>query len=206
MRSEPQRDGRSHAQQRYDQAWQLCRQEIHLDDTPRKGSPGLHTRFKLWRARRLLQSVVSDIPHSWQSMWILGKIHQRLGDAERSLGWFEQACGCKPKDANVAREASIAAMDLGKPEKALKYCEEALILEPRDPGLQANMACASLMMEHYTEAQTYITTSLRAAPDDLVSKNVAALIDHVVRHKTQPPRSSAEMQSYFKKHPELVVK
>ena len=91
---------------------------LHGAEPPRR--PGWYTRWQLGRAIRCFERALAINPAGWSSMWALGKIRQRLGDQEAALGWFARAHALKPDQPDVAREAGIAALDLGRDRKSTR--------------------------------------------------------------------------------------
>src|SRR5437867_13025841 len=113
----------------YKQACALIEGLILLDD--REPAPlDDDGRRRLDEAISLFDEVVRINPKNWAALWLLGKVYQRLGEYEKGLAAFARSHEIRPDQPDVAREASIAAMDLGRPEEAVVYCERALLAEP----------------------------------------------------------------------------
>src|SRR5262249_30967443 len=87
-------------------------------------------RQRLEEAIPRFVEVVQINPGNWPAMWLLGKVYQRLEDYENGLQWFARAHRVNPDQPDVAREAAIAAMDLGRPEEAIAFCERAIETRP----------------------------------------------------------------------------
>ena len=51
----------------------------------------MFARRKLQKAIECFQGALEVNPKGWQSMWNLGKIHQRLESRTESLFWFKKA-------------------------------------------------------------------------------------------------------------------
>jgi Flp pilus assembly protein TadD len=133
-------------------------------------------------------------------MWMLGKTVQRLGDERAAFDWFAKAWDLKPGNADVAREASLSAMNLGMGVMAVEYCEEALTIEPRNPGLLSNLALSQLLAGRPQDALETVREALELDSQDTVTAAVHRLIHHVVVSKSAWPRSSAEMHEYCRRH------
>ena len=118
-------------------------------------------RKRLSESVPLFEEVVQINPADWRAMWFLGKVYQRFNDPERSFDWFWRAHRVNPEQPDVAREASIAAMESGRPEQAVVFCQCAIEAQPDDPGLNANLALALLFCEKPTEARSAISEAIR---------------------------------------------
>jgi tetratricopeptide (TPR) repeat protein len=163
----------------YREACRLIDGLIILDNKPSEplDEPG---RKRLGQAIGLFEEVARINPGNWAAMWLLGKIHQRLEQYERGLEWFARAHRLKPDQPDVAREASIAAMDLGRPEEAIEFCRRAIESKPGDPGLRANLALALLFSGKPDEAQTVAREALQAKPDDQITASIVRIIEEVL--------------------------
>ncbi len=170
----------------YKEAWRLIRSDILLN--------GRSPRFPKWLVRRRLRKAVGLFeaaleinPSGWQSMWGLGKIYQRLGDHLKASNWFLRARLLEPTNPDVAREASLSTLDLGRTEESLALTEAALVANPRDAGLLANRALALLIAGQVTDARTLAAEAVRRNPKDRISKNALKLIEDVAAGKRRRP-------------------
>src|SRR6266566_3962274 len=100
--------------QSFEEASALIRNEIPLHERPNMPAPGWLLRRKLKRALSLFERVLQLKPENWSAMWLIGKVHQRFGDYNAALSWFERAYQINPSQPDVAREASMCAMDVGR--------------------------------------------------------------------------------------------
>src|SRR5580765_7008207 len=64
----------------FEEASALVKDEIPLHERPAMPGPGWWLRRKLKRAISLFESVLALNPDNWSAMWLVGKVHQRLGD------------------------------------------------------------------------------------------------------------------------------
>jgi Flp pilus assembly protein TadD len=165
--------------QLYTQACALIGGLIQLGGQP---PPDLDaaTRSRLEQAIPLFEQVLTLNPANWPAMWLLGKVHQRLGDFARSLECFTAAHRVCPDHPDVAREASIAAMDAGLPEQAVTFCERAIATNPADQGLRANLALALLFSGRPEQAAEVARDARKGAPSDAITARIVAVIDEVL--------------------------
>jgi len=107
----------------------LAQGELHVAGRMLR-PPGHLARAKLKMARKLLGIVLADIPRSWNSLWIAGKIHDRLQVYRLALDCFEQGLAANPSQPDLAIEASLAAVYLGAGSEAEKYAQIAVAARP----------------------------------------------------------------------------
>jgi|SRR5215510_5241624 len=194
---------RKEAQKLYRKACALTKGELVLHENQGRKPPGFWVMLKLKRAVRLFEKLLLLVPDHWNSMWILGKTVQRLGDERAAFGWFVQAWDQNPRNVDVAREAALSAMHLGLARQAIEYCEEALKLEPNEPGLICNLALALIHDGKPAEALHKAKLAVDRNPKDAVAVNVMRLAKHLVESNFACPRNSAEAHEYYRKHREV---
>jgi tetratricopeptide (TPR) repeat protein len=130
----------------FDRAGAIVQDEILLHERQVMARAGWFLRMRLRRALRLYGRVLELIPESWNSTWFMAKTHQRLGEVERALEWMERAYQVNASRVDIAREASLMAMDLGRRDAAIVYAHRATQIEKEDAGLLANL---EEMIEHF---------------------------------------------------------
>ncbi|MGH9368058.1 MAG: tetratricopeptide repeat protein [Thermoanaerobaculia bacterium] len=170
----------------YKEAWRLIRNEILLDGRGLR-APKWLIRRRLHEAIGLFETALEINPSGWQSMWGLGKIYQRLGDHEKALDWFLKARLLESSNPDVAREASISALALGKAEESLVLTEAALAANPRDTGLLANRALALMIAGQLSDARTLAAEAVSRNPKDRASRNALRLVEDVAAGKRRRP-------------------
>jgi tetratricopeptide (TPR) repeat protein len=149
-------------------------------------------------ARKLLGIVITDIPRSWNSLWIAGKIHERLQEYRLALDCFERGLAANPSQPDLAIEASLAAVYLGAGLEAEKYAKVAVAARPTDPGHRADMALALLVAGKPQEAQLAVEEALKLAPDDNVTKALHCLISVIIQKSLHCPKDMAGLQKLAK--------
>ena len=170
--------------------WALTNGRLVLQGQEPSARPGWYTRWKLWRPVRCFQRALEISPESWSSMFALGKIHQRLGDQALAFAWFAKAHAVKPDQPDVAREAGLAALDIGRVEEALALCRAAVKLSPDDPGLVANLALAYCLAGEDSEAERFAADAVERDPSDRVSAVVLDFVRNVASGGRDAPRPS----------------
>lgn len=179
------------------EAWRLIEGQLLLNEPNPVGSPGWLARRRLRRAVSLFERALAINPDGWQSMWAVGKIHQRLGDPRQALRWFGRAFDLNPAQPDVAREAGLAALDTGDGDHAVQYCEAAVRNAPDDPGLLANLALAHVLRGDDAAGRRCADEAVRRAPDDAISKGVRAWVGEVAGGTRRRPRSMTEWSRYW---------
>lgn len=132
-------------------------------------------------------------------MWLIGKVHQRLGNTATALSWFERALQANPTDSDVAREASLCALDIGHGEAAIAFAQRASQIEPESAGLHANLALAYLLAGRIPEAQSSIDRSLALDGSDKISQTIHSIIGHFATNGRTPPKTTSELQKYWRR-------
>jgi len=182
-------DGARH-DQIFDEGSSLIEGEVFQDGSGGpSGRPGMFARRKLHKAIERFEGALEINPKGWQSMWFLGKIHQRLESEAESLFWFKKAMALAPDEPDVARETGLAAFEAGKTELALQCCQAALDARPDDPGLMANLALAHLLGGDLAEAEGLLSTALELAPQDPVSGHLSEIIREITEGARPQPAS-----------------
>ena len=170
----------------FDEGSSLIEGEVLLDGGSPSGRPGMFARRKLQKAIERFQGALEINPKGWQSMWMLGKIHQRLESQAESLFWFKKAMALAPDEPDVARETGLAAFEAGNTELALQCCQAA---RPDDPGLMANLALAHLLGGDLAEAESFVSRALELVPHDPVSGDLSQIIREVAEGTRPQPAS-----------------
>src|SRR5205814_6656297 len=184
----------------FEEASALVKDEIPLHDRPPLPQPGWWLRRRLRRALSLFERVLGLAPENWSAMWLVGKVHQRLGDGAAALSWLERAYQVNPSQPDVAREASLCAMDIGRGDTAVVYAHRATQIEPESAGLHANLALAYVLAGRIDEAQRNIESALAADASDTISQTIRAIIQHFATNGRAPPKTTAELQNYWRKN------
>ena len=180
-----------------DSAWALIGEQLHLHDSTHLGKPGIFVRRRLTKAIRLFKQALGTNGDGWQSMWALGKIYQRLGDDREALSWFRRAFTINPKQPDVAREASLAAMNLGLGSEGVQFCLAAVDNEPNESGLVANLALAYLVNGDLPNALENAERAVREKPDDEMSRTVKEIIGKVARGYMPRPKRLVDLNRYI---------
>lgn len=176
----------------YKQAIELMQGEMILHDRS-TAALGQSDRKQVGNAIPLLKRVIELNPQNWSAMWVLGKAHQRLGEFDVSFGWFARSHAIKPDHPDVAREATIAALEAGRPQDAIPFARRAIESSPDDAGLRANLALALLFSGAPGQADEVAREALAGNPSDEITKRIVSLIEDVVSGKWKCPRHVREI-------------
>jgi tetratricopeptide (TPR) repeat protein len=173
--------------------WALTKGRLVLQGEEPTGPPGWFERWQLRRALQCFERALVINPEGWSAMWALGKIHQRLGYQEAAFEWFVKAHTFNPEQPDVAREAGIAAFDLGRAADALALCRTAVACEPDDPGLVCNLALTLCLIGNDAEAVRCVSAAAERDPTDVVTKVVHHFIGEVAAGTRPRPQSLQEV-------------
>jgi tetratricopeptide (TPR) repeat protein len=177
----------------YQRGWDLTRGQLHDAEGNLRQRPGWLARRRLRTAIGCFQEALQINPGNWSAMWALGKIYQRFGEHNTSLGWFARAHELNPTQPDVAREGGLAALDSGDAEVALRLCSAAVSNDPNDPGLVANVALAHVLKGNDALALECAERALLMNPSDNVSVTVRDFVRDVSSGKRQRPRRLSDV-------------
>jgi Flp pilus assembly protein TadD len=152
----------------------------------------------LERGIELFARVLELNPKNWSAMWLVGKVYQRFGDQSAAFKWFVRAYEVNPSQIDVAREASLCAMSLGRSEEAISYAHRALESQPSNGGLQANLALAFLLAGQLNAAKTFSDKATASGVTDTISQTVSSMIDHFITVGQKTPITTAALEDYWK--------
>lgn len=184
----------------YSEALNACKNEIPLAEQPNLAAPGWLKAFRLRRAIQLFKRAVQINPQNWNAMWFIGKLQQRLRNWAEALDYFGRATSINTTQPDLAREASLCAMELGRKVEGVKFAQDALNLAPYDAGLIANLALAYLLSGNLSDAQAAIDQALSKDPTDSISMTLATMIQHFEARGRTPPDTSTKLLIYWQRH------
>lgn len=176
--------------------WALIKGRIVLHSSGASRRPGWYARRQLRRAIECFEQALKINPTGWSSMWALGKIYQRLNQQATAFNWFAQAHALNPAQPDVAREAGIAALDIGRVEDALRLCLAARAIAPDDPGLICNLALAYCLAGRDSEAERCVTDAVASDPSDAISADVLKLVRDVASGRRPRPKRLCDVAPY----------
>lgn len=168
-----------------------------VDDTTAPSEP---LRRKLARALELFDRVVQLNPKNWSALWMMGRIHRRVGDGAAALDCFECAHLANPAQPEVLRLASRCAMDLGRHDHALALAQRAVQLDPNSAVFRANLALACLLSRRLPEAQLAVSQALAGDPADTQTQLLKAIIQHFAAKRVAPPPNTPALFQYWREN------
>lgn len=171
----------------------------HFDEANRIAKPlvliqGRKSRFTFFKRQRANKAIkhykrcLEIAPDNWQAMWLLAKLYQAMGEGQVALDLFKKAVGLENDNPDVAREASISAMEEGEVELALGYSAEAVRRGPENPGLLSNHALHLMVAGRDAEALERINKAVQLAPEDDTVLRVQEVIEDVAEGRQERPR------------------
>jgi Flp pilus assembly protein TadD len=153
----------------------------------------LIAKWKVRRGLKLLQRVVELKPDNWAALWVMGKAYQATNDGVNALGAFERSFAINPQHADIAREASISAMECARFDVAMHFAESAVKLRLDDPGLRANLALALLLSQNPQAAKVQVDEALTMDQNDHTTIAIQKVIDQVLSGARSCPSSTQEL-------------
>jgi Flp pilus assembly protein TadD len=149
-----------------------------------------------WRVHRglgFLRKALSIRPDNWAALWVMGKALQVLGKSHESLEAFSTSHSINPQHADVAREASISAMECSRYDVARSFAEKAKQLRPGDSGLSANLALVLLLSQDPRAAKEQVELAHAADPQDRITRTLRQIVDEVIAGTRPCPRHTREL-------------
>jgi Tfp pilus assembly protein PilF len=150
-------------------------------------------RRRVRRGIQLMERVLQINPENWNALWVMGKAYQAAGESEHALAAFSRSHLIEPDNPDIAREASISAMECSKHDVAIRFAERASSQNEADPGLRANLALAYLYSERPELAKMHIEHAYAKDPNDPITRAVRRVIDDVIAGKRSCPRHSRDV-------------
>lgn len=166
---------------------------ILLADQPSR-KVGFFAKRKLKKAIAAFEQAIVLQPQNFVAYWGLGKTYQALDYPDQTLASFERAYTCEKSNADVCREACLAAMECGDFLKGNDYADKAIAISEDDPGHYCNKALALMFLGKDKEALESVSHSLRLAPQDEITQYVNGIILSVAQGKVDRPTTMAECQ------------
>jgi Flp pilus assembly protein TadD len=175
------------------EAVDLIQPELRTSVNP---SPPLsaETVPRLEHAIALLDRVVEMNPQNWSAFWMRGKAQQALEDHAAALASFVRALELHPIP-DCAREAGIAAAEMGDHALSVGLTRMALKMAPGEPGLLANLGLALLFDNRPAEARPALVEALAGCPSDNVTRALLQATDDVLAGRRSCPHSVRELSA-----------
>lgn len=164
--------------------------EIHGKPVPKLTA---EQERELLHGIQIYDRVIEINPQNWPAMFMVGKAYQRLKDFEKALRWFSRAHEIHPEQPDVAREASIAAMEAGRPAEAIPLCQKAIQSKPNDPGLRANLALAFLFTGDVEKASSVAEEAMRQDANDEITRRIVDVCQEVRAGRRPCPHHARDL-------------
>jgi len=179
----------------YQKGIRLTEGRIVVDGAGSFGPPGWFTRWQLRRAEECFLQVVKVAPDEWVSLFMIGKIHQRLGDHTKSFEWLLRAHQLQPDKTPLAKEVGKEALMLGRFPEAVAAAEAAVRSKPDEPELLSNLALAYCFVGKDQQADLCAKKAVDNDPEDRISAMVLALVRAVASGARPRPKTFSDLQS-----------
>jgi len=150
-------------------------------------SIGFFGKRKLRKSISEFEECLEMIPDHWESMFLMAKAHQRLGEHNKSLKLLEKAFKIETDNPMIPMEAALESMHMEDIDKAIFYSEESLKRKPNDFALLGNHAMNLLIAKRDEEAKIVIEQAIELFPNDPNNQNVEAKINNVIAGEEKRP-------------------
>lgn len=165
-----------------------------LLDGYRPKSLGFFEKLRAKKAVYNFEKALEIYPESWQSLFFIGKIYQRLRNYEKSLEFIEMSMKYENQNHILPQEASLVCMHLNQLEKAIEYSKLSIEISPENFALLGNHAMNLLVAEFDDEAKEIIEKAMLLNPEDKINKNIKQKIENVILKKERRPKFSDAIQ------------
>lgn len=171
---------------------------------------GLFVRLKINKSISELKKCLELVPNHINSMFIIGKCYQALGNDQKSVYWFEKAMKINFNELTYDDteekyrrlfqycliEASVAYAKLKNFEKAIKYTNDALKHNPTNVSLLGNQTMNLIIVGRDKDAEEYISRGLSIKPDDIINNKINQFLKNIVMGKMPRPTAWNEFKDY----------
>ena len=144
-------------------------------------------KSRAYKAISLFEKALEIYPESFQCLFFIGKLYQRLREYEKSLKYIEASMMYEQENHNLPQEASIVAMNLGQIDKAIEYSQESLRRMPDNIALMGNHSMNLLIAGRDEEALKTIEQALSIDPGDKINQYIKSKIIGVISGKEVRP-------------------
>lgn len=148
---------------------------------------GFFEKIRANKAIKYFEIALAIEPNNYQSLFFLGKIYQRLGEYNKSLGLLEKAMQFEKENHYLPLEASLVAMHLNQLDKAIEYSNEGLRRKPNDFALLGNHSMNLLIAGKDQEAKENIEKAIKLNPTDEINKRIQSKINSVISGQERRP-------------------
>ena len=170
----------------YEKGCALQKGIILLDGyTPK--SLGFFEKIRAKKALKSFEDALEIYPESWQSLFFIGKIYQRMREYQKSLSYIEKAMIYEKDNYVLFQEASLVAMHLNQIEKSIEFSEISIKISPENFALLGNHAMNLLVAEKDDEAKQVIEKALSLNPNDTYNRRIKQKIENVILKKEKRP-------------------
>lgn len=160
---------------------------IILLDGYKPKSLGFFEKIRAKKALKSFEAALEIYPESWQSLFFIGKIYQRMREFEKSLSYIEKAMTYESSNHVLFQEASLVAMHLNQIEKSIEFSKISIKISPENFALLGNHAMNLLVAEKDDEAKQVIEKALSINPNDTYNQRIKKKIENVILKKEKRP-------------------
>lgn len=176
----------------FDRASELAFELLMISGAPRRPLDE-RANARLRDAKGLLAESIAR-GGSFRKHWLLGKVEQRLGNAEAACAAFAEARRHDPDQPDGCRELIHALLELGRATDAVPVARHSVAIAPKDAGLRSNLALVLLLAGDIDASRAEIAGAQRMDPGDPITRALAQRIREVASGQRRMPRTLAELE------------
>lgn len=178
----------------WEQGCALLGGRLNLDGRPLP-SPGFFERRRLIKASKLFQAAAKLEAENAAPLLFLGKIEERLENAEQCIEWLTQANKVAPGNPIVALELGGALGRGGRHVESAAVLAPAARSHPNNASIHVNFGLSLLMAgqaDHAVEAFEHAT---RIEPEQPINAKLRELASAVAKGSKTVPKNLREISA-----------
>ena len=178
----------------WDKGIELLDGRINLDGNPLP-KPGFFERRRLHKASVLFERAASVAPENAAPLLFLGKIEERLGNAEACVDWLKRANELEPNNLIVVLELGGALGRSGKHAESASVMMAVARSHPNDPRIHVNLGLSLLMAGEANDAVQAFEHVVKLEPDLPANRRLLSFAVSVANGTKAAPRSLRELSA-----------
>ena len=116
----------------------------------------------------------------WNLLFFIGLSYRQLQEYEKAISYFQKILLIKPTQTDTLNELGLCYTSLKRFEDAEKHFNKALKFKGEDSELLSNLGLVYMETGKYEEAKKMFEKSLDLNPDDEITQQCIAKLNHIM--------------------------